>query len=848
MYVAHVKPGIKILNSSIVKTGLMFFLLTPLVLLEFSCRPTRKLQPQQYLVDKVEITNIKATNLPKENLEAFYRQKPNRKLLREFHFFVWWYNLFNEDNLRRKKIKRNIRYDHKNLEKVKRFEKKNARRRRKGKKAKVPKLKDKESPLLLESIRDIGEPPVIYDSVLTEQTRFQLQKYLFSKGYFNNQVKDTVELIRSTQRAKIKYYLLPERPFVVNKITYHLEDKELGALILQDTANSLLDVGMQYDEEKFQAERQRITDFALNNGYFYFENAYVVFKADSSQLDHTVWLKIQLKQFSRSYNSNTDSLVLVNHPRYRLANVYVITEPTIGNPRDVYFADTITSNRRKIKFLLNKPLAYKRRIILSNNDLYPGQYYRKDTALQTYKQLLGLGVFRNVNIQFFDNFTKNNSLDCYIVCNPLIKQSITAETEGTNTSGNLGLDGSILYQNRNFFKGGELVQLKLQASIAAQRNLTKDSSDTEGLNSVQNLQKTFNTVQFGPELSFSVPRALFPFSLFSFRKDKEPRTYIKTSFNYQTRQQFDRIIYDINYGFSFKTFNKQVRHDIVPFEAYAVWANLQPSFRKELLALNDAFLLNSFQDHITTVSKYVISFTSKESTVNGKRTAYYAKLNLQSSGNILREFYKLTGQPTDTAGRYLIFNIPFAQFLKTDIDIRVYMPVRKKSRVVYRVAGGIGKPLANLGWLPYEQSFFSGGPNSVRAWRARTLGPGGYNPPADNLARFDKIGDILLEGNIEYRFHMIRSFYGALFVDAGNVWRLYPDKSKPGGEFQLNTFADQIAIGGGLGIRWDLSFFVLRLDLAVPMKDPKFAPGNRWTFNKQPWQYTVANFGIGYPF
>jgi outer membrane protein assembly factor BamA len=168
--------------------------------------------------------------------------------------------------------------------------------------------------------------------------------------------------------------------------------------------------------------------------------------------------------------------------------------------------------------------------------------------------------------------------------------------------------------------------------------------------------------------------------------------------------------------------------------------------------------------------------------------------------------------------------------------------------MVYRIAAGIGKPLANLNQLPYEQSFFSGGPNSVRAWRARTLGPGGYNPPADNKTRFDKIGDILLEGNIEYRFHLIRSFYGAVFVDGGNIWRLHPDENKPAGEFVLNEFAGQIAIGGGFGIRWDLTFFVLRLDIAAPLKDPKYARGDRSTFDKQPWRSSVLNFGIGYPF
>lgn len=160
---------------------------------------------------------------------------------------------------------------------------------------------------------------------------------------------------------------------------------------------------------------------------------------------------------------------------------------------------------------------------------------------------------------------------------------------------------------------------------------------------------------------------------------------------------------------------------------------------------------------------------------------------------------------------------------------------------------GLEKTLANLNVLPYEQSFFSGGPNGVRAWRARTLGPGSYDPRG-SATRYDKIGDILLEGNFEYRFHIIKSFNGAFFVDAGNIWRLAPDPSKPGGQFEVNNFLDEIAIGSGLGIRWDLSFVVLRLDLATPIKDPKYSAGDRWTFDKKPWSNVVANFGIGYPF
>jgi hypothetical protein len=622
-----------------------------------------------------------------------------------------------------------------------------------------------------------------------------------------------------------------------------MDDEKLGALILKDTIHSVPRRGMNYDAEALVNERQRITNMVLNSGYYYFENAYINYDIDSSYNNNSVSVNIHLKKFSRSYSSSTDSLVLVNHTRYKIEHVYVITEPVIGNLREAHFKDTVRAKHSECIFLLNKPLAYRTAVITNNIDLYPGQYFKKDTAEITYKALIGLGIFKNVTIQFLKSLNYSNRLDCYIVCNPILKQSVTAETEGINTSGNLGIDGSLVYQNRNFFHGGELMEVKLQGAFIAQQQFSeKNASD------ITQIQKTFNTIQFGPEATFSVPRAFFPFSLIPFKKEMAPHTFIKSSLNYQARADFVRLITDINYGLNFTTFNGRLKHEFVPFQTYLVRAlYLSDTFKTSLANFNDAFLTNSFQDHITTVSRYAISYISKENTNTSKRPVSYVRLNLQSSGNILREYYKLTGARPDAQGRYLLFGIPFAQFLRADIDCRIYVPVRAKSRLVYRLVGGVGKPLANLKVLPYEQSFFSGGPNSVRAWRARTLGPGGYDP-RNSSSRFDKIGDILMEGNIEYRFHIIKTFNGALFADAGNIWRLTPDPAKPNGEFQIHEFYKQIALGGGLGIRWDLNFFVLRLDLAVPLHDPKYAEGDRWTFDKQPWKQIVANFGIGYPF
>ncbi len=813
------------------------------ILFGVSCCPTKKLLPHQYLVNKVEIDKPRETKIPVENFEAFYRQKPNRKLFGVVHFFVWWYNLFDKDKIARQKIARNQKYDELNAKKALKFEKKNEKLKNKGKKSKVPHFKNKEEPMLIENIRDIGEPPVILDSSLIEQTRYQLSKYLYIKGYFNNEVKDTIILHKKSQKATIQYILKPKQVFTIKKLTYQVDDIKLLPLILNDTINSLLKKGSNYDKEILQNERQRITDLALNSGYYFFENAYTDFTIDSFQTSHQVNIKIRIKKYAKQNYFNSDSILYQSHPIYKISNVYIITEAVIGKVKEVIFSDTLKTKENKQVFLFNKALAFKESLMLDNIDLYAGQLYRKDTALHTYKQLLSLGVFKNVIINFLPNDEIDNTIDCYIVCNPLIKQSITSEIEGTNTSGNLGIDGSLLLQNKNLFKGAELIELKLQGSLSAQAQFNNQESSSSNL---KNFNQIFNTIQIGPEITFAVPRAFFPFSLLPFNKDKSPRTYIKSSANYQSRPQFNRFITSIDYGFSFRSNANKIKHDIIPFEVYMVRANLSSTFQKDLKAYNDAFLLNSFENHITTLTKYSLTYLSKENTNNNNRPANFIRFTAQSSGNILRQLFELSGESKDAQNRYLILGIPFAQFIKTEIDYRRYVPVRKKSRVVMRIAGGIAKPFTNLTVVPYEQSFFSGGPNSIRAWRARTLGPGSYNPT--DSTRFDKIGDILLETNFEYRFHIINSFNGALFVDAGNIWRLNANEDKPKSEFLLNKFADQIAIGAGMGLRWDLNFFVLRLDLAVPIKDPKFAVGNRWTFDKKPFEYLVANFGIGYPF
>lgn len=832
-----------------VKNIFPLYLFIILSLLFNSCNINKHLGENEYLVDKNTILK-NGTSIDNSKLEAFIRQKPNRKILKTVRFNLWLYNTVDQKKMVAYKEKRNARYDRINEKRLAKLARRNKRRIAKGKTPKEPRLKNKDKLTFRESILESGEAPVLLDTTLTRISVNQIQKYVYSNGYFNSVVTDSVLVNKKKKRAKIFYSVSKSEPYLISKLTYRIEDPLIESIIFEDTVNCLIKRKAIYNEDNFKKERDRITDKLLDNGYYYFAPEYIRYQVDTNLAGNNAAITLVVTKYSKSFSETNDSLVYSNHPRFYIGNVYVIPETVPefrGKVSQIYVKDT--TYFEGLKILHNKELGLKRKDIARNVSIASGQLYKQTLAEETFKDLTGLRIFKSVLIQYIPNPYQADKLDCYIVCQPVVKQAITIQTEGTNTSGNLGIAGSVAYQNKNTFKGAELLELKLVGSLTAQKNI--NSTETEA--NLSSIQKAFNTYQIGPEISLYFPKPLFPFTLFYYKKNAnekryfiQPKTVFNASLNYQSSQLYDRTISNFSYGFRFTNSKGLLSYEVIPIESYYVNAKLTSSYSDVLLSSNDFFLLNSFQDHLTTLSKIGVIYNNQ--SISNKRNLMYLKTTVSSSGNILRGIYNATNQPLDATGSYRVFNTPFSQFVKFEFDYRFYFKVRKLSKVVYRIAGGIGKTLANLSVLPYEQSFFSGGPNGIRAWRARTLGPGGYDP-SNSTARYDKIGDVQLESNIEYRFHIFKSFYGAWFVDAGNVWTVKNDPNKPNGIFELKDFYKEIAIGSGFGIRYDFSFFVIRLDAAFKVRDPQYAENNRWTFDKHPIRSsTILNFGIGYPF
>jgi outer membrane protein assembly factor BamA len=803
------------------------FIISVSSLIFLGCNPVKRLPKDEYLLNRNVIVD-KSTTLEKDNITAYLQQKPNRKILGIFRFHLGIYNLVNPERMRQHKLSRDKKIDKLNVKRA----------------AKGEKLKSKDRLTFREWLMDIGEAPVQLDCVLVEKSVNQIKLLLNSKGYFINNVRDSISI--KGRKASVFYTITAERPYTIRNITYTIEDESLKPFILSDTVNCLIKKTNNYDLDILQVERARITKNLRNKGFYNFTKEYIYFDIDTNLNNRQVDVTVGIKKYAHK-KQNTDSIIETLHPRFYIRNI--IIEPGF-NPAFPYQPLKDTLREGDYIILYNNVLEYKSKVLLDPILIKKGDLFSAKDAENTYKRLAELKAFKIITLKFRE-LEADNLLDCIIQLTPVIKQSFTLEGEATNSDGDLGLAGSYAYQNKNTFKGAEILQVKLKGELKAVKSNTEIQTDNNNIS-------FFNTIEVGPEVSLSIPRPFFPFTLFDYSVNSAPKTTFTTSYNYQARPDYTRSILNLSYGFSYhETANK--KHSIYPIEISSIRVGLTPSFQDGLNATNNALLISRFSDHLVTSSRY--SFIFNNQAVKNDRNFSFFKFNSESSGNILRGIDNLIDWPKDSEGSYRVFNIKFSHYLRSDVDLRYYIVFNKMQRLVLRTAFGVGKPLQNLRVLPLEKSFFAGGANSMRAWRARTLGPGSYNNVQNNA--YDQIGDAQIETNAEYRFNIIKMLNGAFFVDAGNIWLRKPDPARPGGDFTFERFYKEFAVGTGLGARVDFNFFILRLDLGIKMRDPQFEENERWVgrhlfdkkwkdeylyFNAKRYNFLNINLGIGYPF
>ena len=673
-----------------------------------------------------------------------------------------------------------------------------------------------------------GREPVYYDRAEANNSAKQIMRYLDNVGYFHSKVSHTVK--EKGKRAKVTYNVYPTQPYRINKIDYIFEDSLVERYIMRDKEKFPLAEGDIYNAYALDDLREMMTERLRNSGYYYFNRDYIYYEVDSNYLNHTLAITMKMKKSDVAYKS------------YRIRDISVYPNFSVfkmnEKPSDSASLVIEFGRRRKISNTLDfyyygkppvKPQTFSHSI-----HIVEGMPYNLRSVTSTYNSLNNFRLFSNVNIEF-DSVPNDslNLLDCRITMQKNDVHSFTVQAEGTNSDGDLGIKGSFSYTNKNIFHGAETFQLSLKGGLEAQKVIGEEN---DGEN------KVFNTRELGVTASILFPKFLSPFVYNDIARDYQPTTMVSLGFNGQVRYYYSRYITTASFNYDWKNINR-LGHTLTPVYLNSVKiANINSLFQAYLDSETSQRKKDQYTSHLLFGTRYSLTYSSQRFKQAG--SFVYLRADVESSGNLLSLFNK-TKLITENENHHELLGIRYAQYVRTSLDFRQHLFLSEESWLVFREFVGIGVPYGNSKDLPFERSFYGGGSNGLRGWLYRTVGPGGY-VPTDN-DKLEKTGDIQLEMNAEYRFPVYNMFKGAIFVDAGNVWAFYPNESMPNAEFKFNSFYKQIALDAGIGIRLDVSFLILRIDLAYAMRNPyPDENGLYWRWNKD--NNLRLQLGIGYPF
>jgi hypothetical protein len=412
----------------------------------------------------------------------------------------------------------------------------------------------------------------------------------------------------------------------------------------------------------------------------------------------------------------------------------------------------------------------------------------------------------------------------------MVRQSFTVELEGTNSGGNLGGALNLIYQNKSLFQGAENFTIKFKGAY---------ETLTEKVTGFRNSQ------QYGFESTLRLPKFLIPFpSKESFIRKHDPKTVLQAGYNYQKMPVYTRTVANMTVGYSWRG-NKYTSHMLNPLGIDVVTLPyISPSFKARIDT--SSYLAYSYRDVMILGGNY--SFIFNNQMIQKAKDYWFIRLGFDAAGNLLALGYNLAGAAKED-DTYQLFKQPYAQYVKGEADISYHRRINDASSLVYRVFSGIGWPYGNSRAMPFEEQYFGGGSNDIRAWMVRTLGPGSY--AVTDTSFINQTADLKLEANAEYRFKLFWILEGAMFVDAGNIWTFREDPDRPGAQFKFNRFIDDIAVGAGLGLRFDIKFVLLRADFGLKLRDPQISDGSKWIPLSRPFNFRddlTMVIGIGYPF
>ncbi len=786
--------------------------LLALLLLGTACSVTRHLPEGSFLVDEVKIKTDRETpardRIPAADLERYIRQTPNKRLLGT-DFYVWFYQQANPA-------------------------KQNGWNKWK---------------------RRIGEEPVLLDKALTEQSARNLKVYMDTKGFFSSESSFKIDTNARRRRAKITYYTRQGLPYRIASIDYEFRDRHLAPILLPDTVNTLLHIGDRFDITVLDEERNRITAYLKERGYYNFTVNNIEYVADTLAEPRSVGVRMVIKQYLAGYDG-LGQPIMEDNKVYRIDRVHIMPNYNPSRMRNDHTLldrlDTLFHEGLEIVYEGRPNL--RKKVLRHTVPLYPDSLYDSREVNRTYADLMALGYLKSARLSFTERPAtaparealpsgaagdslrpREGRIDCNILCTPTLKQSFKIELEGSTTSSFYGLKATVGYQNRNIFRGAEAL----------------DVSFTTGLEFMKAPDaKRKRATEFGIAPSLTFPRFLLPWRVGRSKAFNQPRTKIELSVNFQDRPYYKRVLSSAGITYMW-TNSRYSSFSLRPIDINVVdvsrldeeFLNMEPDGSEDQGMVQNQYLRESFRTQFIGGLSFGYTYNNQRSNLGGNATNI--RFNLETAGNLIDGVERLFWS-RPPSGEREIFGLPYSQYVRADLSVSRKIMLGEKAAIVGRIYGGVAKAYGNSTAVPFDRQFYAGGSNGMRGWAPRTLGQGSVPDPDDSFPI--QTGDIKLEANLELRFPIWGIVHGATFFDLGNIWYIeHSDNYSPDAVFHFDNFYRQLGFNTGLGLRFDVKFFVLRLDWGVQLHNPNRPAGERWidTFR---WKNTALNFGVGYPF
>lgn len=647
------------------------------------------------------------------------------------------------------------------------------------------------------TLRHIGEEPVVYDSLEAARSCADLRLAMQNMGYMNSYV-DFETQVRG-RKLKAIYTLHPGDPYRISSFRYDIPDSAVAQVLAPVFGTGDQQVGEVFTVSSLDNLRKRIATVLNDSGFYRFHKDFVTYTADSLQGTQGVNLVCRILPYRENSSAPPKP-----HPRYRVRSIHYRSS-------DGY------------------DLPLRRSVLAENTVVKAGEWFSASDLQRTYNNFARLGAVRYTNITFREDTLHN--LDTDIRLSMRKPNTIAFQSEGTNTAGDFGAAATLTYQNRNLFRGSELLSIELRGAFEAIKGLEGyERGDYE---------------EYGVEARFQMPRLMAPFLSRKGRRGSTASTELSVAWNLQNRPEFHRRVFSAGLKYRWPTRDGRVQYKLDVLDlSYVYMPWISATFKHDYLdsvSNRNAILRYNYEDLFIMKAGFGLTYNAGDRVI---------RASVETAGNLLSGFSQIFRFKQNSHGQRQFFNIAYAQYAKFDFEYTRLLRFSSHNTLALHGLLGVAWPYGNSTVLPFEKRYFSGGANSVRGWSVRELGPGKYRGRDGRIDFINQTGDMRLDLNLEYRTHLFWKFDGAAFVDAGNIWTLRSYPEQPGGQFQLDTFFKQIAVSYGLGLRLNFGYFILRLDGAMKAINPAYDDHkDHYPIFHPRWGRDFAfHFAVGMPF